>query len=35
MVDRWNAPMTAPFNVGLMLLLTDGSDLAQDRGTSL
>lgn len=35
MPGSWNAPMSAPFDVGLMLLLTDGSVLAQDKGTCL
>jgi hypothetical protein len=35
MPGAWSQPITAPFNVGLMLLLTDGSVLAQNAGTSL
>ena len=34
MPGSWAAPITAPFGVGLMLLLTDGSVLAQNSGTS-
>ena len=35
MAGGWGAPIAAPFNVGLMLLLTDGTVLAQNTGTSL
>jgi len=31
----WAAPLSAPFHVGTMLLLTDGSVLAQNSGTRL
>ncbi|HEY3949825.1 hypothetical protein [Phenylobacterium sp.] len=35
MAGTWTTPLAAPFNIGQMVLLTDGSVLAQQAGTSL